>query len=235
MKLVLLPGLDGTGRLFEPFLRELDRSIEPIVISYPSDESLDYNELVDLVASQLPDSENFVLLGESFSGRVAFELGMRDIPNLVGIVFVCSFLESPHSRLGRIARAVPARTLINVGLPAFLVRKLLLGAGATDDLIVSFWHAVRSVDHKALQHRIRMVLTPGNYTGILKKPAALITAAGDCLVPKRSTQDLAEHCRESVEYEIRGPHFLLQAQPKHCAKLVGAELERMYSEIENDE
>ena len=35
MKLVLLPGMDGTGRLFEPLLNFLPAWLAPIVIAYP--------------------------------------------------------------------------------------------------------------------------------------------------------------------------------------------------------
>jgi sigma-B regulation protein RsbQ len=38
-----LPGLDGTGDLFEPLLARLDASIEPIVVRYPLDETLGYD------------------------------------------------------------------------------------------------------------------------------------------------------------------------------------------------
>jgi hypothetical protein len=36
MKIVLLPGLDGTGILFKPFIEALPNGIDVLVISYPS-------------------------------------------------------------------------------------------------------------------------------------------------------------------------------------------------------
>ena len=35
--LVLLPGLDGTGKLFAEFLRVLDLNISTLVVAYPKD------------------------------------------------------------------------------------------------------------------------------------------------------------------------------------------------------
>ena len=35
MKVVLLPGLDGTGILFKPFIEALPKNIETLVVSYP--------------------------------------------------------------------------------------------------------------------------------------------------------------------------------------------------------
>ena len=57
MKLVLLPGLDGIGLLFEPLLRVLPSSFSPIVISYPPEEPLAYAELVPYVKSRIPAND----------------------------------------------------------------------------------------------------------------------------------------------------------------------------------
>lgn len=42
--LILLPGMDGTGALFDAFLKHVPE-IETLVISYPQDECLDYAQL----------------------------------------------------------------------------------------------------------------------------------------------------------------------------------------------
>ena len=41
VKLVLLPGMEGTGSLFAPFLKELPDWVQPVVVSYPTDQALD--------------------------------------------------------------------------------------------------------------------------------------------------------------------------------------------------
>ncbi len=45
MNLVLLPGLDGTGELFRPFIEILPKDINALVISYPGNIKLSYEEL----------------------------------------------------------------------------------------------------------------------------------------------------------------------------------------------
>lgn len=225
MKLVLLPGLDGTGSLFEPLVKELPPSIEPVVISYPTDQILDYAQLVNLVIARLPQDEPFVLLGESFSGRVAFEIGTRGIPTLAGVIFVCSFLKSQNLILRGLASALPLGPLVKAGLPVFFVRKFLLGDEASDELIESFWQAVRSVDVKILRHRIKMVMGPNPFTGVNREPVAHIRATRDRLVTRKTTRDLILNCEDGVEQEVVGPHFLLQARPKECADIVWEKVE----------
>src|ERR1700678_115896 len=70
-KLVLLPGLDGTGKLFVEFLMALDLGSSAQVVSYPPDIPLGYDELEPLVRAALPTRGRFVILGESFSERPA--------------------------------------------------------------------------------------------------------------------------------------------------------------------
>lgn len=76
MKVVLLPGLDGTGILFKPLTDVLSKDIDYLVISYPADRNLNYQELVEYVMGQLP-KEDFILVGESFSGPIAYQIALR--------------------------------------------------------------------------------------------------------------------------------------------------------------
>ena len=112
--LVLLPGMDGTGALFAPLLHELSPAIRPLVVTYPPNERLGYAELAERVETQLPAADDYVLLGESFSGPVATLLAGRHPPGLRGLILACSFVRSPHPSLApfrRLARFLPNPTL----------------------------------------------------------------------------------------------------------------------------
>lgn len=50
MKLILLPGMDGTGMLFEPLLREL-RELDTEVVPLPNSGPQDYASLAEVVAN----------------------------------------------------------------------------------------------------------------------------------------------------------------------------------------
>ena len=72
MRLMLLPGMDGTGRLFGPLLRILPPGLEVTVFAYPPNRPCGYAELLPLVESTaVPEGGEFVVLGESFSGPLA--------------------------------------------------------------------------------------------------------------------------------------------------------------------
>jgi hypothetical protein len=67
--IVLLPGLDGTGDLFERFVAVAPSGVRPVVVSFPHATS--YPDLRSVVRHQLPSVGSFVVLGESFSGPLA--------------------------------------------------------------------------------------------------------------------------------------------------------------------
>jgi pimeloyl-[acyl-carrier protein] methyl ester esterase len=97
MKLVLLPGLDGTGVLFKPFLAVLPRDIDPVVIDYPTQQPLGYDDLFALVQTRLPKNEPFVLLGESFGGPLSLRIAATSPIGLRGVVLAASFISCPYA------------------------------------------------------------------------------------------------------------------------------------------
>jgi len=95
LTLILLPGMDGTGELFERFLNVLPAWIHPKVVRYPSCQALSYTDLLALVRSTLPASEPFVVLAESFSTPIAIRLAAEGPPNLKALIICAGFIESP--------------------------------------------------------------------------------------------------------------------------------------------
>ncbi len=67
LKLVLLPGMDGTGELFAEFVAALAGEFETETVRYPTERCLSYAELENFVRAACPISGPFLLLAESFS------------------------------------------------------------------------------------------------------------------------------------------------------------------------
>ena len=95
MRLMLLPGMDGTGRLFGPLLRILPQGLEVTVFAYPPDRPCGYAELLPLVEAAVPEGGEFVVLGESFSGPLALLLAARRPRGLRGVILCASFARGP--------------------------------------------------------------------------------------------------------------------------------------------
>ncbi|MFT5181924.1 MAG: pimeloyl-ACP methyl ester carboxylesterase, partial [Alphaproteobacteria bacterium] len=93
--LILLPGLDGTGRLFTPLQKALDPNFQTLVFSYPPDDQLGYDGLCSKVERELPETP-YVIVAESFSGPIALEIASRKPPGLQALVLSASFAENPR-------------------------------------------------------------------------------------------------------------------------------------------
>ncbi len=94
-KLFLLPGMDGTGTLFGPFVEALPEGFKGMPVAYPVDRPLSYSELAELVRKRLPVSESFVLLAESFSTPIAIQIAAENPPGLKAVILVAGFATSP--------------------------------------------------------------------------------------------------------------------------------------------
>ena len=92
--LVLMPGLDGTGLLFERFASALPPDIQTRIIKYPQ-HAARLDEYAAVVAEALPTGR-VVLLAESFSGIVALDLLRNHQVSVESVIFVASFGSTPH-------------------------------------------------------------------------------------------------------------------------------------------
>lgn len=61
LRVVLLPGLDGTGRLFGPLVSRFPSSLSAVVVSYPSDRA-SYSELLPVIRASLPTHEKLIIV-----------------------------------------------------------------------------------------------------------------------------------------------------------------------------
>ena len=143
MKLVLLPGMDGTGILFEPLLLRLaDLDVE--VIELPSAGPQDYESLARYTAARI-GGRDCVVLAESFSGGVAEALLNDRSLNIKHVIFVASFLSSPSRVLSRVAALLPIKVLTAIPILAPLVlRTFLFGRAASPEAIALFRKAEES-------------------------------------------------------------------------------------------
>ncbi|HBP02831.1 MAG TPA: alpha/beta hydrolase, partial [Stenotrophomonas sp.] len=92
---LMLPGLDGSGRLSTPFLPALQaHGLTTQAITLPAQGGQDHAKLAQRLRSQLP-GHPFILLAESFSGPLAVELATRHPTGLRGLVLAATFARRP--------------------------------------------------------------------------------------------------------------------------------------------
>ena len=84
LKLVLLPGMDGTAELFSEFIAALPEPFETVTVRYPAERPLSYSELANFVRAACPVSEPYMLVAESFSTPLAIQYAATNPANLGG-------------------------------------------------------------------------------------------------------------------------------------------------------
>ena len=217
---MLLPGLDGTGQLFQPLISALGADVKANVIAFPSNEALPLSELAALVTRQLPSGE-VVLLAESFSGLVALTLLASASTRIHGVIFVGAFAEPPRPLLLRMTPLLSPATGLARSIPSFLLRQYCLGRDATSEQLKSLREAVGQVSPKVLAQRLALVASRHAFDNVpADLPSYYIRATGDQLVPASCGQWFQRRFAKCEVKELEGPHFLLQAKPRESAQLI---------------
>ncbi len=219
-KLVLMPGLDGTGKLFDPLTHLLEPHFDISVITYPDLDT--FSDYVDVARSQLPEAPGFSLVAESLSGPVALAL-MAQSPDQIGpSILSATFARSPLPTLTQLAHHVPDK-MFSIGA----LSEFCLDVSATEDEDFSETqplplNVTAQLDGGVLKHRIE-VFSRIDISALLPAidlPILYLRAQRDRIVSEPDALMLQQHLPNMVKIDIDGPHLLLQTRPQECANLI---------------
>ncbi len=229
LRLLLLPGMDGTGELFADLLKALPAWIRPQVVSYPRHACHSFAELVPIVRNAIRASEPFVILAESFSTPIAFQLAADSPANLHGLVICAGFIQSPVRGIARWFLSALGPFLFRLPLPTFAIRSLLLGRSAAPELVERVRTAITSVSPRVLTQRLRAVLAcdATMHVAMVAIPVLYLRASEDRLVGL-SAFDAIQRMKPDVQLaSLAGPHFVLQREPRAAVDAILPFLERI--------
>lgn len=236
MKLVLMPGLDGTGELYTPLLAELPEELAPTVVSYPADRDLDLDAAADLAMQAVADDEPWMLFAESYSGLVAARILTRRPSGLRGAVFCASFLKRPLAAPAASMARLLAPLVLRKAPPRFAVRSWLTGPGSDAALVDAVRAAVGQVAPAVLTARLRRCLSAdvtADFAGTETPLLYLCGNAEDRLVGKVGLEQLLAARPDAQVTNCHGAHLLAQVHPEKVARalcLFAAHLHRASEE-----
>jgi pimeloyl-ACP methyl ester carboxylesterase len=213
-----MPGIDGTGLSFEPLEQVLPKDVHVKVIQYPTDRLLSFEETLQCARDQIqPDQEDMIVIAESFSGPVAVALVGSGQLKAKCLILCSTFAKPPRPVLLKILIYLPLELLIRLPFPRFLLKHLVEGGEEATDLFLALWQRVKAlVPAKTLVHRLK-IISQVDVRGWLPKltiPCCYIQATSDRTVPASSLFDFTETISDLRVKRIKGPHFILQAQPQ---------------------
>jgi pimeloyl-ACP methyl ester carboxylesterase len=219
--LLLLPVLDGSGVMFRPLLRHLPSHFHPVVVTYPRDRLLGYNQLLPIVMAAIPGNSTVVLLGESFSGPLALMAASRCPPGLRALILCASFVRSPL-RFGCGWLGPFVHPSVFRAFPAVLKTKAMFGAFSTSERQALKAEALTNLRPEVLAHRVRAVLKVDVRWALsaCRVPILYLRGRRDLLVPPHNLAEILSLNPSAQVATIQAPHEVLQTRPRAAASAI---------------
>lgn len=228
-KLVLLPGMYGTGDLFSDFIAALPSGLHAQVVEYPNDVSHSYSELLNLVRARVPARESYVIVAESFSTPLAIQFAATNPPNLNGLVLSAGFATSPVRGILRVLTPFLAPLLAHTPVNEFGAQLMLHGSKAPEELQARVRAAIAVVTPAVLMDRCRAVVACNALTELrhVQVPVLCLQARYDRLVNPACIEEM-RRAKPDIEVQvIDGTHMLLQQWPRETAEIVANFVRRL--------
>lgn len=219
MKIILLPGLDGTGKLFNQFSSLLPSFLTVDIYTLPINGEQEPRALAESLALEKLLNEDIFIIAESFSGPIAYELIKYHKGKIKGIILVSSFLSVPHPLL-KLTRWLPLSLFPWHCAPAWAIRLFCVGIDASDDLVQQVLNAINSVPAYIIAARIKALCKLRQPQDKIDIPCLYLQPSADRLIPKWHAEMIRALFHNFTMRVIPGPHFLLQANPKECVESV---------------
>jgi pimeloyl-ACP methyl ester carboxylesterase len=213
-EIVLLPGLDGTGDLFDRLASQLAPELAVKIVRYPQDPTLGYAGYVELVRNEI-GSRCVYVLGESFSGPVAVLVAAQLSRQVKGIVLAATFLKNPWPQwlIRRAARVDPRAT------PPKIRDAILMGPYGDPELQRKVDEIVRTLSRPVRAARLRALAGVDVRTDFarLACPILVLHGRNDWLVRKSPMQRAVSEKGRARMIVIPGAHMILQTRPAEAA------------------
>jgi pimeloyl-[acyl-carrier protein] methyl ester esterase len=221
VKLVFMPGMDGTGISFEPLSRFLPENILTTIIRYPADRLLSFEETVECAHDQIKEDQDIVV-AESFSGPVAIALIGSGKIRTKGLILCATFAKAPRRVLLKMLRWLPLEYGFSLPMQDVLLR-YILGNKSDKNSLFPLWERVRGmVPAKTMAHRMRLLpfIDVCHFLPKLTMPCRYIQASEDNLIPASTVHVFTKAISHLVVRKVPGPHFILQSQPEASADVI---------------
>lgn len=215
MKLLLLPGMDGTGELFAPFAAEVSSWASVQIVRYPTHDLRSIDELVAGIELDSP----VTVIAESFSTAVGIRLATQRKSAVERLVLVGSFVTPPT---GTGLMRTFGRLPFLMSPPKWITKQLLVGSDASDELVAQVTTAISHVAPSVLADRLAQISRVDEVERLraLQLPVMTIAAQQDRLISARVTARLRDVAPNAHHVDLEGPHLLMQARPRAVAEHV---------------
>jgi pimeloyl-[acyl-carrier protein] methyl ester esterase len=214
---VLLPGLDGTGKLFDRLLAVIGSSHTCMVLRYPESPA-SLNDLVAFARAAIAQVDDPIVIAESFSGVVLARLLSERKTRMRAAVFVASFMETPHRYLLPATLCVP-ETFARVAM-AVLIKHFCVNGCNDAGLREEIFRVVDSVPYRTLFMRLALLRDLEERVIETAIPVLALQATRDRVLDRAARSSIKRRIPGARIEMVEGPHLLLQAEPVACWRVI---------------
>jgi pimeloyl-[acyl-carrier protein] methyl ester esterase len=214
--ILLLPGMDGTGEMLTALVDQLSPHRPVQVISYPASKPLDYKDLTTFVVERAP-KEQFVILGESFSGPIAIEIAATE-PRLAGLILASSFARHPMPSL-----FVPVARMLDLRwVPSRIVEATLLGSTGSPELKARLGQILERLPREIIRARAAEALRVDKRNRLRDIICPMLCLQGrfDWLVSKKCLDEITSIQPTCQVRWFAAAHMLLETHPYEAAEAI---------------
>jgi pimeloyl-[acyl-carrier protein] methyl ester esterase len=214
---VLLPGLDGTGKLFDRLLAVIGGSHAFTVVRYPESVA-SLNDLVAFARAAIDRVENPIVIAESFSGVLLARLLSERKIRMRAAVFAASFMETPRRYLLPGALRVP-ETVARVAMAA-LIKHFCVNGCDDAALREEIFRVVDSAPYRTLLTRLALLRDLEERVIETVVPVLALQATQDRVLDRSARSSIKRRIPGARIEMVEGPHLLLQAEPVACWRVI---------------
>jgi pimeloyl-ACP methyl ester carboxylesterase len=225
---VILPGLNGTDRLLLNFKNTVSSSLDALIIAYPSDVPMSYDEYSDFIKERIPKDRPIVVLGESFSGPLSIRL-TAEHANVKALILCATFVKCP---VMPILRYINYPFIFRITLPLRLMQAAITGKHGTPEFIQILQDEIKTIRPDVMSTRIHELIHVdySDHLASVKVPILYLRANHDRIV--------RQHCMNTIlkvnpNVEIARfdcSHLILQTHPRDAWEQINQFLQRVLSD-----
>ncbi len=220
-RLVLLPGMDGTGKLLKPLANLLGDRVETQVLHYPAHEKLGYPELIARIVDQIPnDGTPFAVLAESFAGPIGLTLAQQHHPGLRGLILAVTFAIPPRKQLLKLTRLLPMPWLLAQPVPCWLAGRIMMGPNPPQERLDALCAVMKEMDPGVIAARFEEVRDLELDPRAIELPVMYIQGTDDLLLPESTVEEVKQFVKDLTVHRLEGGHLVLETQAERAAELV---------------
>ena len=215
----MLPGIDGTGMLFDRLARAFGYRCRTTVLPYEDEETVD--DYLDSISERLP-KHRALIFAESFSGPLVLALLARYPGRFRGAILATTFARSPFMSFFGMTTVLSRGLFGAITLKDLLLNRFCAPDDVPEDVKSDISLLSDEISPEVIKQRLHIMdeLDVRHLLPSISTPVLYLHGLRDKLISEKLREELFESVPRIAFKGIDGPHLLVETQPVECADTI---------------